>query len=233
MTDVLIDLEALAPNIAAAVEARRLGNSVGRASQRLADAPRQAARFGALIDAALALEALADANARRSLQQAVGEAEDIGEGLETASTAEDLQYVSEDFPKFTGALGSLDNVLRQLWRQTVQSEFQSLISVGRVLGHIPKTLDLGARLQQVGHEAEALAERPPLAEQFAPEIARLRQSRAALDAELHQVTDNEEVDAFLAAVTRDAATLAHVTGSVFEWLKRYGALEAFSVRGGR
>lgn len=233
MSDPLMDLEALAPNIAAAVQARRLGNTVGRATQRLADAPRQAARFQALVDVALALGALADTNAKRSLQQVVGEAEDIGEGLQAARTAEDLQFVSEDFPKFTAALASLDNVVRQLWRQTVQNEFQSLISVGRVLGHISKTADLGIRLQQVGQEAGAIAERPPPAEQFAPEITRLRKRRAMLDAELHQVTDNAEVDAFLAAVTRDAATLAHVTAAVSEWLRRYGALGAFSVRGGR
>lgn len=231
MSQALIELEALVPAMAAGVQARKLQTSLGRAAEKLGDIPRQAARFEALVEAALALGASEDVMARRSLLAAAEEADEIGELLERARTPEDLQYATEDLPKLSQALKSLDTVVRQLWRNLVQIEFQSLVAVGDLLGRIERTRDLGARLREVGEQALALAERNAPAEQLAPEIQALRQRRAALDAELHQLTDNPEVDAFLAAVTRDAATLRHVTEAVVDWLERNNALDAFAVRG--
>ena len=231
MSDHLIELEALAPQVAEALEGRKLSGSLGRASEKLADTPKQVARFKALVEVANALGANSDQNAKRVLLEAAEAADEIGEGLETASKAEDLQYVSEDFPKFGSALRTLDTVLRQLWRQTVISDFQSLVPVGELLARISKTADLGERLRDVGREAQNLVDRNVPADQLGADIIRLRQVRANLDTELHRLTDNEEVDTFLSAVTSDTATLAQVTPAVSQWLRNSGALEAFAVRG--
>jgi nucleotide-binding universal stress UspA family protein len=231
MSDPLLELETLAPLIPAAIQAQRLEQALGRAVEKVAEVPRQAARFQALVEAAVRLGVANDTNARRPLQEAVEEAENIGDLLEGARTPEDLQYVSDDFPKLVGALRSLDIVVRQYWRLTVSNEFQSLLSVGDLLTRIPGTQALGTRLRSISQEAQLLAERNPPAEQLAPEIQRLRNTRAQLDVELHQLSSNPDVDAFITAVARDTATLAHVTPPVMDWLQRNDALEAFAVRG--
>ncbi|MCA3757234.1 MAG: hypothetical protein IM669_06875 [Phenylobacterium sp.] len=231
MTDVLVELESLVPQMASGLEARRLHTSLGRASEKLVEVPRQARRFEALVDAALALGVASDVTASRSLREAAEEADEIGDLLEGAKSAEDLQYATQELPKLNQALTRLEGVVRQLWRQVVQTEFQSLVAVGDLLTRIERTRDLGERLAEVGRQAVGLAERNGPAEQLGPEIANLRQRRAALDLELHQLTDNPEVDEFLGAVTRDSATLRHVTPAVSEWLERSNALDAFAVRG--
>lgn len=231
MSDALGELERLAPSIRAGIDARRLQTSLGRAADKLLDVPRQAKRFEALVDVAMALGANADASAQRSLKQAAEEANELGEMLEDARGPEDLQYAMEELPKLSQALQRLDAVVRQLWRGLVATDFQSLVTVGDLLTRIERIRNLGERLAEVGRQALALADRTSTAEQLAPEIQKLRERRTALDAELHQLTGNPEVDAFLAAVTRDGATLAHVTPAVVEWLERNEALDVFAVRG--
>jgi hypothetical protein len=232
MSDALVELEGLTDAIPAAIEARKLGTSLGRTVEKLVAIPRQARRFEALVEAAIALGVGKDEGAKRSLSTAVEEAEDIGDMLVKAKTPDDLQYATEDLPKLNQALLRLEGVVRQLWRNLVQTEFQSLVTVGAVLARIPRTEDLGRRLSAVGQEAQELAERNVAPETLAPQIQRLRETRTTLDAELQQLTDNEEVDVFLGAVTRDGATLAHVTPAVIAWLTREEALDAFVVRGG-
>jgi hypothetical protein len=231
MTDALVELERLAPGIPAAMDAQRLEHALGRAAEKLAEVPRQAARFQALVEAARSLGAADDPNARRSLREAVEEADNLGDLLEGARTPEDLQYVSEDFPKLIASLRGLDVVVRQFWRLTVSNEFQSLLSIGNVLARITRTQDLGTRLASVAEQALSLAERNPPAEQLAPEIQRLRQRRSELEIELQQLSGNAEVDAFIAVVARDTATLAHVTPAVLAWLRGNDALDTFAVRG--
>jgi hypothetical protein len=231
MSDPLIALEALKDSISAGVQARKLQGSLGAAAERLIEVPRQAKRFEALVDAAIALGAPSDVAARRSLVEAANEADEIGELLEVAQSADQLKYATDDIPKLNQALRSLDATVRQLWRSLAASEFQSLVAIGDLLTGIEKTQDVGSRLAALGRQALALADRSGPTDEMAPEIQGLRDQREALDAELHAITDNPDVDVFLAAIARHTATLDLVTPPVVQWLTRYNALGAFAVRG--
>jgi hypothetical protein len=231
MTDPLVELETLVPSISAAIQARRLEHTLGRTVDKLADLPRQAARFEALVEASQVLGGAEKSSTKNLLDEAADEVDAIGKLLEEAQTPEELENIDREFSSLAVALRGLDVSVRNLWQEKVQGEFQSLVAVGELLTRIASTEDLGNRLRSLGGDALALSERKPTAEQLSPEIQRLRARRAAVDKELHELTGSPEVDFFLTAVTRDVATLAEVTPVVMSWLQNNDALETFVVRG--
>lgn len=229
--DPLVELETLVLSMSAAIEARRLENMIGRTVERLADLPRQSARFEALVEASKVLGGTKNSTVKQHLEEASEEMDAIGEMLESARTVEELEHIDRELSPLTSALTGLDVAVRNLWQETVQAEFQPLVAVGELLSRIAKTKDLGVRLQSLGQKALSLSQRKPPAEQLAPAIQDLRANRADVDKELHELTGSQEVDAFLTAVTRGTATLSDVTSAVMTWLRSNDALTAFVVRG--
>ena len=231
MIDVLEQLEAEIDHIPAALEARSLGAILGKVNERTADATRQAQRCAALVELANTLGGLSDAHIRRDARDAITQVKEIGELLATAKDAGDLGLIDEDYPGLPSSLRQLDQSVRFLWGQKAKSDYASLIPVGDLLGKISGAEALGGKLVEIGQKAEALATRNQPAESLAPEIASLKATRESLLSELAAFTANPEVDNFLGAVTKGAASLELVTPAVLTWLAQHGALAAFRVSG--
>lgn len=225
------DLEALAPKLADAIQAREFGRVLGKAMERLAEMPKQVKRFSALMDAAGAVGAMSDRACIEAIDDAIGAAEDIGELLVNAHDAESLKYVSEEFPAFSQHLRSVETAVRQSWYRTVRGDFVALIAIGKLLESIGATSDLGKRLSALGVEARSSADQPMSPENLSATADRLCKLRTALNDEMHQSTKEPDVDSFLTAVVGNDATLEHLTPPVMDWLAQNDALRVFSIRG--
>jgi hypothetical protein len=230
MTDALLELESLREAIPEALQRRKLGDNLGHATSRLADALRQAGRLSALVHVAIELGAIASPRTREMVRSAADKADSLGLDLQTAASGEDLKAISEDYPELISALRLLDQHVRELLRSFIEPEFRPLVAIGGVLKKIEDAALLGGKLQALGTEALDQIERNPPAEQLAPEISRLRAERAKLQAELKAFANHPEVEIFVNTLTAGGATLAQVTPAVLRWLKDHNALEAFSIR---
>lgn len=233
MTGDLEELEALVPRMEAAVLGRKLGSSLDRTVARLSEAPRQADRFEALVLSARLLDVTDAPQAADAMDEASAAVGDLARLMQRASTIADLDAVYVEYPEMVTSLKALEAHVRTLWRDLVQVEFLPLVAVGRILLQIADLADLGARLDQLGREAQRTVEGQLPAEALEPEIRKLRAARDRLDAELHAVTGDPEVDRFLEAVTTATATLSVVTPGVLDWLAAHKATSAFNVRGAR
>ncbi|MDR7117387.1 hypothetical protein [Caulobacter sp. BE254] len=231
MTDALIQLEAEIELIPTALQARALGSILGKVSEKTSDCVRQGQRCVALIDLANLLGGLSEAGVKSAAENAVTQSLEIGELLATAKTADDLGAIDEDYGQLPTALRDLDQQVRFLWNIRSKSDYASLIPVGHLVGRIAGAEALGASLVETGQRAEALAARTQPAETLAPEIAKLKADRGKALEEMAAFTASPEVDRFLEAVTKGAATLEMVTPTVAAWLKKHEALGAFKVTG--
>lgn len=225
----LLELEILAPKIPAALERRRLGDTLGKTATKVSDAPRQAERLAALSRAASELGARTNATVAEALKRACEEADEIGVMMAGAKTTSDLEAIREDYAKLGNALTRLDNEVRAYWSRVVLPDFQGLGAIGDVLARIKHTAGVASELKSLAAEAGEIVTRTN-AEQFATTVAKLKTQKAALESRLQRMTEHPEVDAFILAVPR-GATLRDVTPAVLDWLDKYGARDAFLVRG--
>lgn len=228
--DVLASLEALLGGIDGALEGRKLGSSIERAADRLSQAPRQAERFEAFSTAAQALGGRqGDREAAAVLGEALEAAAGLADAMAEAGTGAQLAELEAYLAEFKEANNALEASVRARWRRVIEAEFLPLTAVARVLSRIPASARLAADLSRFGEEARGALDHRAGADAIVAEIVRLRGTRDRLDAELHSLTGDPEIDAFLLAVTANAATLAIASPAVLSWLAVHGALEAFSI----
>ncbi|MCY1646664.1 hypothetical protein OVA11_06115 [Caulobacter sp. SL161] len=231
MSDALTQLEADVSLIPAAIQARTLGSILGRVSEKTQDANRQAQRCVALVEMANSLDGLSTATVERAVSHAIKQTLEVGEMLANAQGADDLEAIYEDYGEIIVALRDLDQQVRFVWSLKAKSDYASLIPVGHLLMRIAGAEALGRKLVDIGTKAEALAARAQPAETLAPEITSLKADRQQALADMAKFTESPEVDGFLDAVTKGAATLETVTPKVTAWLKAHDALGAFKVTG--
>lgn len=231
MSDALAQLEADVGLIPAAIQARNLGSILGRVSEKTHDALRQAQRCVALVEMAKSLDGLSTATVETAARHAIKQTREIGEMLASAQGPNDLEAIYEDYGELIVALRDLDQQVRFIWSLKAKSDYASLIPVGHLLMRIAGAEALGRKLVDIGTKAEALAAKVQPAETLAPEIVSLKFDRQQALAEMAKFTESAEVDSFLDAVTKGAATLETVTPTVSAWLKAHGALGAFRVTG--
>lgn len=230
MTDALERLEDLAPRIAAARKSLAFGAAAARARVPVEQAPRHALLLARLVQCAQDLDGLNDAALRQRLLGAIDKAENVGDSLETAETADDLEAVAVDYPAVNAALSQVIERLRNHWSQLVARDFVDLAAVGQLLSKIAGAEAIGRELVEISTAAQTLANSDPSADKLAEGAPALRLKRAqTLDA-MQAFTHEPEVDRFLEAVTRQEATLDMVTPKVMAWLTDKGALSAFRVR---
>jgi hypothetical protein len=228
MTPVLVQLEELLPRLPAAVDRRRLGESLGKTADALRDSGRMIGRLEAVLTIAREIQFEADPNQAAALSELIDACDDTGKVIETAETPEQLRLVQDTYREFNGALTQVDRQLRPYWRRVVERDFAPLRAIGTLLQKIDKGSDLGKRLSACGQEAQQISDKIP-AENLRDAIVRLRKQRAKLEAERVSVTKEPEVEKFLNALANGTATLQMVTAQVHNWLQRYGALDQFAI----
>lgn len=229
MNDKLVELEESLPQIGPALERRRIGESLGKAVERLREADRTIARFRAVLDIAYETEFNREPLQADTLQELLDEADALATDLERALSADDLNHVEAMYGDFIKSLSSVDRSLRGHWNRIAERDFRPLIAIGGLLENIGIAGDLGRRLRACGEEAIGIREGVP-AEQLRAAILRVRETRARLENERTSVTKNVEVDSFLTALADGRATLRLVTDGVREWLNRNGALDRFGIK---
>lgn len=231
MTDALERLEDLAPRIASAKKSLAFGAAADKARIPVEQAPRHALLLTRLVQCAYDLDGLNDAALRQRLSGAIAKAESVGESLEDAETADELEAAAADYPMVGSALMQVIERLRNHWSQLVAQDFVDLAAVGHLLSKIAGAEAIGHDLVEISTAAQTLANGDPSAEKLAEGAPALRLRRAqTLDA-MQAFTDEPEVDTFLEAVTRQEASLDMVTPKVMAWLTEKDALSAFRVRG--
>ncbi|AWV19815.1 hypothetical protein A3862_29685 (plasmid) [Methylobacterium sp. XJLW] len=230
MSDALIELEALLPQIGPAVDRRRFGESLGRTADLLRDATRHLERLTALLEIARETDFAqeeAHADALSHLYEAV---DGTASSMLTAANPNDLREVQEDYNDFVQELGRAETQLRRHWRAVVERDFRPLTAIGQLLRDIETTSDAGRRFIACGEAAERSGNNAGVVSAWRDAVVQLRQQRTSLEAERHTLTKNVEVDAFLDALADGRATLRHVTPGVRDWLEHNQALDGFAVR---
>lgn len=227
--DVLVELERLLPSLPRAVEHRRLGASLGRATDGLKDWPRQQERMKALLGLVEDTGFGANTPQNRVKLSALKAAEEAAHGMMHAATAEDLREIDNLYSEMRRALASLETVLTNHWKSIVDTEFRPLIVIGRLLERINGTSDLGRRLLACGRDAEASTE-VTSAVALQDAVQRLRGTRAELEEERKSLTGEPDVDLFLDAVARGGAPIQMETPVVRAWIEAQNATNSFVVR---
>jgi hypothetical protein len=229
MSDPLVELEQLLPQIAPAVERRRLGVILGQTAEKLRGSDYVIKRFRAVLGISRTIDFKADPNQAAAENELITDGNNLASDLERAQTADDLRDIQTTYGEFAKSLANVERQLRSHWSRIVQREFRPLISVGTLLERIGSASELGKKLRQCGEEATGIRESVS-ADVLHTEIIRLRNLRASLDAERTTLSKDREVDAFLNALAEGGATLQMVTERVLNWLQQNGALDQFIVR---
>ena len=231
MTDALVELEALLPELAPSIERRRLGESLGRVVYALRDYDRHVRRFKAILEIAQETGFSAEPRQAEALRELMEAAESAAADMLKASSTDDLKVVQDDYMEFTKTMVKTDrDSIRPHWARIVERDFKPLVAIGTLLERINGVSDLGRRLVECGREAANSLARTPPVETLRDDIRRLHEERASLEAKRASLTDEPEVDAFLNALAEGRATLRIVTEKVRAWLEQNGALDSFSIR---
>ncbi|WOJ88378.1 hypothetical protein RZS28_11060 [Methylocapsa polymorpha] len=223
MSDTLLDLQALIPDLAPAVERRELGDRLTIITNTLREFPGEIERLDALLDIAALTKFAAD------LAELRDDAADAAEALKTAQKSDELREAKDAFEALRKTLARVGRQVTEHWRSIVEREFRPLIAFGMLLERVDNLADLGRRMQSCAHEALAskqnnrLSDLRPIVRRLMLEAERLHTERAASVGAIPGVGD------FLSAVGDQRATLALVTPAVLDWLKENGALENFKV----
>lgn len=228
MSDRLVELEELLPEIGPALDRRRIGENLGRVVDKLQDADRTIARFQAIRDIATEIEFDSDPTQADTLNRLIEDAKGLAKDLEGARTAEDMAVVQATYGDFNSSLANTDKSLRTHWRRVAQRDFRPLVAIGELLENIEIAVDLGQRLRQCGQEAIDIRDSVP-AERLSAEIRRVREIRAALEKERTSITKDPDVDSFLNALADRTATLSMITDGIYSWLDENGALDRFAI----
>jgi hypothetical protein len=228
MTDNLLELEHLLPELPAAIERRRIGENLGKTATALQDAPRQIQRLTDVLTISRETGFDTDPSQAEAVKELITTAKDAATTMQEAQTADHLREVQDTYKDFVTALMNVDRQLRPHWRRIVQRDFTPLSAIGTLLERIDKTSELGRRLTTCGSEAEQLGDRIPV-ETLRKAIQRLGKERAILEIERASVTKEPEVDIFLNALAEGHATLRMVTDRVHSWLEQYDSLDSFAI----
>lgn len=229
MTDALVDLERMLPQLPAAVVQRRIGEGLGQTVEALRDAPALIERLEALLKVTGLTRFAADPLQKAMLDDLAFDAEEIGDRLITAASADDLRAVRESYRQLQLNLGRLEGQVRRHALSALQSEFTPLDVIGTLLRKIDGAAALGQRLVTLAAEALQSVPGETMAA-LAQRIERMRRHRVALDAERQSLVEDAEVDRFIEALAAQNATLRLVTDRVRQWLDQHGALDRFELR---
>src|SRR3546814_9046861 len=93
MSDNLVELEDLLPQLGPAVQQRQIGDSLGKAADKLKDSDKLICRLAAVLEIARETDFDADSAQAAALKELLGETEFLADELENAQTAEALRDI--------------------------------------------------------------------------------------------------------------------------------------------
>jgi hypothetical protein len=228
--DVLADLETLLPDIPAALDNRRLGDTLIGSTAKLRNADHQIDRIEAVLELAADIkfgETTAHAEMVEELRDAVYE---TGEALEAAETADALSkavYAYEN--DLNKALSSLDRALVTHWRALASRQFDPMIAIGNLLARIDPDSDLGAALAACGTRARTAADQGG-GRALLTQVRKLLAEQTSLQQRRRDELGEGDVANFVNALAEDRATLATLTPVVTAWLDENHALDKLKIR---
>lgn len=226
--DPLDRLEQLLPKIPAERRRQHLGVTLRRAIEAVTAHQADAQRIEELGQLAPELRSAVNETNRDALLNSLRALAAIGNCVAAAhdepALAEATVSINRELPakKEVAELAFMS-----AWRALIAREFSSTGTLGKVLGKVPETRDIGGSMVGLEQRANSLTQR--LTPDQLSTLQALRTERAGLDARLEDLGLSEEVKSFLAAVSRGEATLATLTPSTREWLQEHKALSAFRV----
>lgn len=228
MTDRLADLEALLPQLPAAVDRRRLGDRLSKTVAELRESGTQIAKLEALMSLTQQVDFGRTPEQSTLLNEVRTEALEVGQALCAAEDENALRDASYDYGQLVKQFGRLDQALRAQWRARVTERYQPLINFGDLLTNLDEVADLGQRLAACGRDAMAVNLTAPAAE-LLEKVRALRKAFDALQSERTEKIGAGEVGDFLNALAERRATLAQVTDTVRAFLVANHALDRFNV----
>lgn len=228
--DPLSDLESMLADLPAAIDNRRLGDSLTRAIATLKTSERQVERIEALLGLTKDI-GFGETKAQSDMVEELRDAAYVtGDQLERADTASSLEKAVFSYDHdLAKSLNNLDRNIGQHWRTLATREFEPLIAIGNLLTKIDSGSDLGAKLTACGASARATPEglggRP-----LFDHVTKLMKDRERLQARRHDELGNGDVAQFVNALAEDRATLMMVTPQVSKWLGENHAMDKLKVR---
>lgn len=228
--DPLSELEGYAGELPAAIDSRRLGETLAASTAKLRTADHQIDRTEALLDLAAEIGFGETASQKEMIEELRSAAYDAGEALEAADTAQALDKAVFRYEHdLSRSLSNLDRNLVQHWRLLASRQFEPMISIGNLLSKIDADSDLGASLAACGTAARAtpdgLGGRGLLTL-----VRQLLATRERLQQRRRDELGEGDVATFVNALAEDRATLALLTSTVTEWLTENHALDRLKIR---
>lgn len=228
MSDPLLELEQLLPQLAPALQRRKIGEHLGETVKALQDSKRHIRRLAALLKLDTLTRDATDGFEGEETRELKVTARSLAERMITAATAEQLRAVKDDYADFIKDLVRAQRGITERWTRIVRRDFQPLTTIGEALSEILPGSDLGQRLRECGDRAVASTRASDLG-RLCDDIVSLQQQRKSLEGERTQMTTDPEIDLFLNAIASGTAPLALVTDRVRTWLAEKGALGNFTV----
>lgn len=230
--DPLSELEGYLGDLPAAIDSRRLGDGLQRASTVLRTSERQVDRVVALLELAGEIGFGETKQQAEMVEEVRDAAYDAGDALERAETPLDLDKALACYERdFGNLLNNLDRNMGQHWRSVVARQFEPMIAIGSLLGRIDADSDLGPKLAACGSDARASADGPG-GRALSDRARRLLGEREALQARRRVELGEGDVAMFVNALAEDRATLDMVTDEVSAWLEENHARNKLKVKPG-
>jgi hypothetical protein len=174
--DALVELEKLLPELAPAVERRKIGANLGRTVDALKDAPRQIERLKAIVELAQDTSFENDGEHRDAIEEMADDTRQTALSMLRAQNAEDLRIVKENYEAFVKRLGQTERLVRSHCRKLLDRDFGSLMTIGALLKNIEGTAEFGRRLIECGEDARRSANEPTV-EALRDAIGRVRRTK--------------------------------------------------------
>lgn len=224
--DNLLDLETAIPQLAAALEQRRLGSALQRATAALTSFEYKLSRFEALtIAAELLLDQLS--SDRSQLTEVIEDLENVADLIAGAEDKTELDLVAREFPRVDRSLARFHRVVVSAMERYAGAHLTWLGVLGKLLVRMGQN-ELGLNLQRLEEEARQTATSAN-SQQLPGQIAAIKERRGVLQGEIRMLAKNPEVDAFLVTFGSGQTRLSSVTPAVLTWLSEHNALDLFRV----
>lgn len=224
MADTLLELRAMLPSLAPALERRRLGEALSQIAAVVRNADAEIERLKAVLDLARLI-----AFPHQDLSDLLEAALAAGQALASATTSDELRTASDAYKDFLKTLPSVGMQVARHWKNDVVAKnYRPLISFGVLLEKVENLASLGREMRECGEAAAntQMVKWPELRD----EVMRLEEQLSRLQRErTERVGAIPAVGEFLIAVGNNTATLALLTPAVLEWLDENGALQSFRV----
>lgn len=227
--DVLVELEAMLPDLPAALDARRLGGELTKATAALRNVDRQIDRIEALLDLAALIGFGGEGPQRAFIDDVRDAAYEAGEGMEEAETASALEKAVAYYEReLNNSLNTLDRSLGQHWRSVSARQFEPMIAIGNLLSRIDPDSDLGRQLAACGQAARSTLEGMG-GRTLLDRVSQLARERDRLQARRKSDLGEGEVAEFVNALADNRANLSMISETVRRWLEENHAMDKLKV----